>query len=75
MKVIEFSGSFDYEGEKHEYDYWIFNENSGIQQIFVTYVEDEEEDKTREYGRLIKERILESIEIAKVQKPKKQSEK
>jgi len=75
MKGIEFSGTFDYEGGKYEYDYLIFNESGGMQQVFVTYVQDDEEDKTREYGRLIKERILESVEIAKVQKPKKQSGK
>lgn len=75
MKGTEFSGSFDYEGDTYDYDYWIFNESGGMQQIFVTYLEDDEEDKAREYGRLIKERILESVEIAKVDKPKKQSGK
>jgi len=73
MKGIEFKGSFDYEGTAYEYDFWIFNESGGMQQIFVTYIEEDEEDKTREYGRLIKERILESVEIDKVQQPKKQS--
>ncbi|MGJ8683095.1 MAG: hypothetical protein ACSHWW_00630 [Nonlabens sp.] len=75
MKGIEFSGNFEYEGNKYDYDYWIFNENSGMQQVFVTYLQDDEEDKSREYGRLIKERILESVEIAKIEKPKKQSGK
>lgn len=75
MKGIEFSGSYEYEGATYDYDYWIFNENGGMQQIFVTYLEDNQEDKTREYGRLIKERMLESIEIAKMQQPKKQSGK
>ncbi|WP_438961112.1 hypothetical protein [Nonlabens sp.] len=75
MKGIEFTGNFEYDGNKYEYDYWIFNENGGMQQIFVTYLEDDEEDKTREYGRLIKERILNSVEIAKEEKPKKQSGK
>ncbi|GAK88288.1 hypothetical protein JCM19297_2801 [Nonlabens ulvanivorans] len=46
-----------------------------MQQIFVTYLEDDEEDKSREYGRLIKERILNSIEIAKIENSKKQSGK
>lgn len=75
MKGLEFTGTFDFDGSAYEYDLWIFNENSGMQQIFVTYLEDDEEDKSREYGRLIKERILNSIEIAKIENSKKQSGK
>lgn len=66
MEGLEFSGSFDFEGDSFDYDMWIFTESGGMQQILVTHIKENEEDKGREFGRLIKERVLQSIKINKL---------
>lgn len=64
MEGLEFSGSFDFEGDSFEYDMWIFTESGGLQQILVTHIKENEEDKAREFGRILKERVLKSIKIS-----------
>ncbi len=66
MEGLEFSGSFDFEGDSFDYDMWIFTESGGMQQILVTHIKENEEDPAREFGRLIKERVLQSIKINKL---------
>jgi len=64
MEGLEFSGSFDFEGDSFEYDMWIFTESGGLQQILVTHIKENEADKAREFGRILKERVLKSIKIS-----------
>lgn len=72
-KGMEFVGSFEYSGATYEYDLWLFNQYGGLQQIMVVYRDTNEEDAAREYGRLIKERIFNSLDIE--DEPKKQQNK
>jgi hypothetical protein len=62
-KGIELAGTLDYGGEEYEYAIILFSKIGGLQQVSIVVEKDDEDDPTREYGRLIKERIEQSIKI------------
>jgi hypothetical protein len=62
-KGIELAGSLDYKGTEYEYAIMLFSKIGGLQQVSIIVEKDNEEDPVREYGRLIKDRIEQSIEI------------
>lgn len=62
-KGIELSGTLDYEGNQYQYAIMLFSKIGGLQQVSIIVEKDDEEDPAREYGRLIKDRIEQSIEI------------
>jgi hypothetical protein len=62
-KGLELAGTLDYEGTEYSYAIMLFSKIGGLQQVAIIVEKDNEEDPAREYGRLIKDRIEQSIEI------------
>ncbi len=62
-KGIELAGTLDYKGDEYEYAIILFSKIGGLQMVTIVVEKDDEEDSAREYGRLIKERIEQSIKI------------
>lgn len=62
-KGIELTGTLDYEGDEYEYAIILFSKIGGLQMVTIVVEKDDEVDPAREYGRLIKERIEQSIKI------------
>ncbi len=62
-KGIELAGTLDHGGDEYQYVILLFAKAGGLQQVMIVVEQDDEEDEAREYGRLILERIEQSIEI------------
>ncbi len=62
-KGIDLTGTFEFEGETFTYEILMFSRMGGLQMINIAVLQDDDEDPEREYGRLIKERIKQSLNI------------
>lgn len=62
-KGIDLTGTYDFKGESYSYDILLFTKMGGLQMISISVAQDDEDDPEREYGRLIKERIKQSLNI------------
>jgi len=62
-KGIELAGTLDHGGDEYQYSILLFSKMGGLQQVMIVVEQEDEEDEAREYGRMIMERIKQSIEI------------
>ncbi|MGB5983561.1 MAG: hypothetical protein WBG46_15605 [Nonlabens sp.] len=62
-KGIELAGTLDHGGDEYQYSILLFSKMGGLQQVMIVVEQEDEEDEAREYGRMIMERMKQSIEI------------
>ncbi|MGB3591116.1 MAG: hypothetical protein WBA16_05455 [Nonlabens sp.] len=62
-KGVDLTGSYDYQGTKYSYDILLFTKMGGLQMITICVEQENEDNPEREYGRLMKERIKQSLNI------------
>lgn len=65
LKGIVIKGTYEFDGEEFEFRMELFANGAAVQQILVTTAQDYEELPERKFGRLIRERVFESIELVK----------
>lgn len=71
---LKLEGTFDYDGKSFEYVGFMFGNGPSIQQIIVANVKDETDEEDKQYGRLLSEEIIASMQLKKPQTPKKDQE-
>ncbi|BAO54917.1 hypothetical protein [Nonlabens marinus] len=74
LKGLKLEGSFDYDGNNFEYIGYMFVNGASVQQVIVAHKKDETEDVDKQYGRLISEQIIASMQFTKPQPPKDDAE-
>jgi hypothetical protein len=62
-KGVDLTGSFEFEGDKFDYEILMFARMGGLQIINIAVSQDDTEDAERQFGKLIKERIKQSLKI------------
>jgi len=67
LRGVVVTGTYEFDGKEHEFRMEFFANGAGVQQILVTTLQDYEVLPEREYGRLIRDRIFESLELIKIQ--------
>lgn len=70
-KGHKISGSYDREGEKFKYESLIFLNGNAIQAVVISTADIDADAPEQEYGRLLREQIMNSIQLNKPQTPKK----
>lgn len=70
-KGHKISGSYDREGEKFKYESLIFLNGNAIQAVVISTADIDADAPEQEYGRLLREQIMSSIQLNKPQTPKK----
>jgi len=68
IKGLKLEGSFDYDGKQYEYEGYLFANGASIQQVVIGHVKDETAVADKQYGRLLQERIIASMQLKQPQK-------
>ncbi len=70
LNGIKLTGTFDYSGATYDYEGYMYINGASIQQILLAHVKDADDDSEKQYGRLLQEEIINSIQLKKVQPTK-----
>lgn len=71
LKGLKLEGSFDIDGREFEYEAQMFVNGASIQQILIGNLKDQTEESEKQYGRLLREQIIASMQPSQPQTPKK----
>lgn len=74
LKGVLVTGTYKYKEKEYEFRLELIANGAGVQYIVVRHLKDNEDKEERQYGRLIRERIFESLELVPIQEEKKQAE-
>jgi hypothetical protein len=67
IKGLKLEGTFDYEGRQYEYAGYLFVNGASIQQVIIGHVKDETAEADKQYGRLLQEQIIASMQLKQPQ--------
>jgi hypothetical protein len=68
LKGLKLEGTFDYDGKLYDYIGYMFVNGASIQQVLVGNVKDETAVADQQYGRLLSEQIMASMQLKQPQK-------
>ncbi|SCY32241.1 hypothetical protein SAMN05192588_2249 [Nonlabens sp. Hel1_33_55] len=75
LKGIKLNGTFESDGDTYDYEAQVYVNGGSIQQILVAVVQDDAGlEPEKEYGRLLKEQIISSIQLNQPQTAKEDQE-
>jgi hypothetical protein len=74
LEGLKLEGTLDYNGELYEYIGYMFVNGGSVQQVVVGHVKDETAEQDKQYGRLVSEQIIASMQFKKPQTPKTEEE-
>lgn len=74
FKGVKLEGTFEVSGDLYEYVGYMFVHGASIQQVIVAHIKDETAEADKQYGRLLSEQIIESMQLNKPETPKKEAE-
>ncbi len=74
LQGIKLTGTFDNNGDTYDYEAYMYINAGTIQQILLAHVKDETSDSEKQYGRLLQEEIINSIQLKKIQPTKTQQQ-
>jgi hypothetical protein len=67
IKGLKLEGTFDYGGRQYEYAGYLFANGASIQQVIIGHVKDETAEADKQYGRLLQEQIIASMQLKQPQ--------
>jgi cytoskeletal protein RodZ len=69
---MKLEGTFEYSGDQYDYEAYLYANGAAIQQVLVGNVQDDTEEEEKQFGRLLREQIVQSIQIKKPQPSKEE---
>jgi hypothetical protein len=67
LKGLKLEGTFDYDGTLYDYVGYMFVNGVSIQQVLVGHVKDKTAEADKQYGRLLSEKIIASMQLKQPQ--------
>jgi hypothetical protein len=74
LKGVSLEGTYNLDGEDYEYEILMMLNRVGIDQIIISNKKDDEENSDREFGRILRERVRNSIVFPSFDDGKKKKE-